>query len=202
MIYNLKDAYYRKAKKEGYRSRSAYKLQELNRRFQLIRSGNRVVDMGAAPGGWLQVTSRLVGPKGKVIGIDLQSIDPINEKNVVFLKGDITSENSLKQIKEHLGSFADCLISDLSPRLSGVRDTDISRSVELAVAALEFAHFILKPGGSFLLKTFMGQETEVFAVELKRQFDSLQRNRPDATRKASSEIYFIAKGFKASKQNG
>jgi 23S rRNA (uridine2552-2'-O)-methyltransferase len=158
------------------------------------------VDLGAAPGGWLQVTSRLVGPKGRVIGIDLQPIDPIKEENVVLLKGDIYSEHSQRQIKKLLGSAADCVLSDLSPRLSGIRDADVSRSVALAEAALDFAHSVLKAGGSFLVKTFMGQETEDFAAKLKGHFDSLQRSRPEATRKASSEIYLIARGFKAPSQ--
>ena len=195
MIYQPKDAFYLKAKKEGYRSRAAFKLLELNQRFNLIRRGDRVVDLGAAPGGWLQVAARLTGEKGKVVGVDLQPIEPFREKNILLLQGDITSEDLQQKIRELMGSLADCILSDLSPRLSGIRDADISRSLELARTALKVASILLRPGGIFVVKTFVGEETDGFFLELKVRFRSVQRARPDATRKGSSEIYFFAKGF-------
>jgi 23S rRNA (uridine2552-2'-O)-methyltransferase len=196
MIYQPKDAFYRKAKKEGYRSRAAYKLLELNRRFRLIRPGNRVVDLGAAPGGWLQIASQLAGPKGRVIGIDVQRIEPMKESNISFFQGDIASEESFTKIKELLGSPADCVLSDLSPRLSGIHDADISRSLELARSASKVACKLLRPGGNFLVKTFVGEELNSFSQQLKEYFRSVQRTRPEASRKGSSEIYFCAQGFK------
>lgn len=195
MIYHPKDAFYRKAKKEGYRSRAAYKLLELNRRFNLIRSGDRVVDLGAAPGGWLQVASQLTGPKGRVIGVDIQPIEAFKEKNVFLLQADITSQDSQEKVKELLGSWVDCVLSDLSPRLSGIHHADVSRSVELGRSALKVASHLLRPGGNFLVKTFVGEELNIFSLELKKHFRSVQRTRPEATRRGSSEIYLCAKGF-------
>ena len=195
MIYHPKEAFYRRAKKEGYRSRAAYKLLELNRRFNLIRPGDRVVDLGAAPGGWLQVASQLAGQKGKVIGVDIQPIGAIKGHNIFLLRGDITSEDSQKKLRELLGSCADCVLSDLSPRLSGIHHADVSRSVELGRSALRVACHLLRPGGNFLVKSFVGEELNTFSLELKEHFRSVQATRPEATRKGSSEIYLCAKGF-------
>jgi 23S rRNA (uridine2552-2'-O)-methyltransferase len=200
MAYQPKDAFYHKAKKEGYRSRAAYKLLELNRRFSLIRQGDRVVDLGAAPGGWLQVASQLAGEKGSVIGVDIQRIEPLKDQNISLFQGDIGSEDSISKIKELLGSPVDCVLSDLSPRLSGIHDADISRSLELARSALKAACALLRPGGNFLVKTFEGEELNAFSQQLKEFFRSVQRTKPEATRKGSSEIYFCAQGFKKTSQ--
>lgn len=196
MSYQSKDSYFRRAKKEGYRSRAAYKLLELNRRFRLIQADNRVLDLGSTPGGWLQVASKLVEPKGKVIGVDLQPILPLNEKDVIILQGDIQVEETQIKIRELLGGPANCVLSDLSPRLSGIHDADVSRSMDLARTAFEVASRLLKPGGNFLVKTFIGEESAAFFDELKPHFASLQRTRSEATRKGSSEIYYLGKGFR------
>jgi len=198
MAYQPKDAFYHKAKREGYRSRAAYKLLELNRRFRLLRVGDRVVDLGAAPGGWLQVASQLVGPKGKVVGVDVQAIEPLGTQNVHLLQVDIAAEETPAKIGDLLGFPADCVVSDLSPRLSGIRDADVSRSVELVRMALKVACTILRPGGHFVIKAFVGEEIGALSKEIGRHFNSLDRTRPEATRKGSSEIYFVAKGFKRS----
>ena len=195
MIYQPKDIFYRRAKKEGYRSRAAYKLLELNRRFHLIRPGDRVVDLGAAPGGWLQVASQLAGKKGRVLGVDIQPIEPFKEENVLVLQGDVTSEECQEKIIGLLGSRADCVLSDLSPRLSGIRHADVSRSVELVRSALTIASRLLRPGGNFLVKTFVGEELNALSSELKRHFRSLLRTRPESSRKGSSELYICAQGF-------
>ena len=192
-MYQPKDSFYRKAKRDGYRSRAAYKLLELNRRFRIIEVGDRVVDLGAAPGGWLQVAARLSGQEGRVVGVDLQPIEPLKEKNVVVFQGDIASEQCRRRLKVLLGSPADCVLSDLSPRLSGIRDLDLSRSLELARMALDAARSLLGPGGNFVVKTFVGEELKDFSLELKRHFRSVERTRPEATRKGSSEIYFCAR---------
>jgi 23S rRNA (uridine2552-2'-O)-methyltransferase len=194
--YQPKDAFYRKAKKEGYRSRAAYKLLELGRRFQLIQPGERVADLGAAPGGWLQVAAELAGPKGKVVGIDLQPIAPFHEHNIALLQGDAAAEECSKKIEELLGGKADCVLSDLSPRLTGIHDADIARSVELIRLAHAVACSLLRPGGNFLVKSFVAQELQTFFLELKKDFSSVDRTRPEATRKGSSEIYFCARGFR------
>jgi 23S rRNA (uridine2552-2'-O)-methyltransferase len=196
MTYQPKDAFYRKAKREGYRSRAAYKLLELGRRFQLIKPGERVADLGAAPGGWLQVAAELAGPKGKVVGIDLQPIAPFHEPNIALLQGDAASEECGKKIEELLGGKADCVLSDLSPRLTGIHDADIARSVELIRLAHAVARRLLRPGGNFLVKSFVAQELQAFFLELKKDFSSVDRTRPEATRKGSSEIYFCARGFR------
>ena len=196
MNYQPKDAFYRKAKKEGYRSRAAYKLLEVARRFQLIKHGDRVVDLGAAPGGWLQVAAELAGPTGKIVGIDLQPIAPFPEPNIVVLQGDATAPESKEKIRTLLGGAADAVLSDLAPHLSGIRDADISRSLDLVRMAHAAARDLLRPGGSFLVKTFVADELRDYFEELKRDFRSVERTRPEATRKASSEIYFCARGFK------
>lgn len=195
MTYQPKDPFYRKAKSEGYRSRAAYKLLELNRRFRLMGPGDRVVDLGAAPGGWLQVCSRLVGKRGRVVGVDLQPIEPLREENILIVQGDVGSEECQRSILELLGSPADCVLSDLSPRLSGIRDADISRAIELARSALGIACRLLRPGGVFLTKCFMAEELKSLSLELEQRFGSLQRTRPESTRKGSSEIYLCAQGF-------
>ncbi len=197
MTYQPKDRFYRQAKEEGYRSRAAYKLQELNRRFRLLKPGDRVVDLGAAPGGWLQVAAEIVGPKGKVLGVDLQSIAPFHQPNIVALQGDATAPESIAKIKELLGASADCVLSDLSPRLSGIRDADIGRSVELIRQAHGVARELLRPGGNFLAKSFVAEESREFFAELKKDFVSVDRTRTEATRKGSSEIYFCARGFRS-----
>lgn len=195
MAYQPKDAFYRKAKKEGYRSRAAFKLMELARRFRLIKAGDRVVDLGAAPGGWLQVAAELAGPKGKVVGIDLQPIAPLGA-NVVTMQGDAASAEWQAKIKDALGSPADAVLSDLAPHLSGIRDADIARSIDLARMAHRIARELLRPGGVFLVKTFVADELREYLNELKMDFQNVERSRPEATRKGSSEIYFIARGFK------
>ena len=195
MAYNPRDTYYKKAKQEGYRSRAAYKLLELQQRFRLMRPGDVVVDLGAAPGGWLQIAAKFVGQSGKVIGIDLQPIDTLREPNIIFFQGDIRSPEILKKIPELVHGKADCVLSDLAPRLSGIRDADTARCLELNRTALTVATTLLRPGGSFLAKGFVNQELHTFTLEIKQHFHSVQRTRPEATRQGSSEFYFFAKDF-------
>jgi 23S rRNA (uridine2552-2'-O)-methyltransferase len=195
MNYKPYDPYYKKAKQEGYRSRAAYKLIELQQRFRLMRPGDRVVDLGAAPGGWLQVAVKLVGQNGKVVGVDLQPIHALPERNVTLLQGDIMSETIQQEIKELLGRPAQCVLSDLAPRLSGIRDADTARCLELNRTVLTVATQLLEPGGILLIKSFVSDELHAFTVEIKKYFRSVQRTRPEATRQASSEFYFYAKDF-------
>jgi len=196
MAYNPQDRYFKKAKQEGYRSRAAYKLLELQRRFRLMRPGDFVVDLGAAPGGWLQVAAAIVGPAGKVIGVDLQSIGNFRESNIFFLQGDITSASTRAKTKELLGGPARCVLSDMAPKLSGIRDVDVARCLDLNRAALAVAAQLLRPGGSLLVKSFDSDDLQTFTQELQKVFASVQRTRPEASRQGSSEFYFCAKDFR------
>jgi 23S rRNA (uridine2552-2'-O)-methyltransferase len=196
MAYDRQDSYFRKAKQEGYRSRAAYKLLELQQRFRLFKSGDLVVDLGAAPGGWLQIAARSVGPQGKVVGVDLQAIEKMRESNIFLLQGDITANATLEAVEALLGAPANCVISDLAPKLSGIRDADIARSLELNHAALRAALRLLRPGGKFLIKSFISNELHAFTAELEQFFRSVERTRPDATRHGSSEFYFCARDFR------
>jgi 23S rRNA (uridine2552-2'-O)-methyltransferase len=197
MSYNPHDRYYKKAKHEGYRSRAAYKLLELQQRYRLLRPGDKVVDLGAAPGGWLQVAAKVVGQKGKVIGIDLQQMRPFSDGQIVLVHGDISAGEIQSKIAELLGGTADTVISDMAPKLSGIRDADIARAVELNRLALAVAVRLLRPGGSLLIKSFMSNELQQLTAELKKEFSDVQRTKPEATRQGSSEFYFVAKGFLA-----
>ena len=201
MTYKAQDSYYKKAKQEGYRSRAAYKLLELQQRFRLMRPGDVVVDLGAAPGGWLQVAAKFVGHSGKVIGIDLQPIERLREPNIIFFQGDITSPEISKKISALVDGKVHCVLSDLAPRLSGIRDADAARCLELNRTALTVATALLRPGGSFLAKGFVNQELHTFTLELKQHFHSVQRTRPEATRQGSSEFYFFAKDFHVNPSN-
>ena len=201
MTYKAQDSYYKKAKQEGYRSRAAYKLLELQQRFRLMRPGDVVVDLGAAPGGWLQVAAKFVGQSGKVIGIDLQPIERLREPNIIFFQGDITSPEISKKISELVDGKVHCVLSDLAPRLSGIRDADAARCLELNRTALTVVAALLRPGGSFLAKGFVNQELHHFTLELKQHFHSVQRTRPEATRQGSSEFYFFAKDFHVNPSN-
>jgi 23S rRNA (uridine2552-2'-O)-methyltransferase len=201
MSYDPHDRYFKKAKQEGYRSRAAYKLLELQQRYRLMGPGDAVVDLGAAPGGWLQVAAKMVGPNGKVIGVDLQPIKPFNERHIMVLKGDIFSTEIKQKIQELIGRPADSVISDLAPKLSGIRDADMARCLELNQSALSIAVNLLGPGGTLLIKSFISNDLHSFTAELKRYFSTVQRTKPEATRHGSSEFYFYAKGF-SSNANG
>ena len=196
MTYKPHDHYFKKAKQEGYRSRAAYKLVELQRRYRVMKPGDFVVDLGAAPGGWLQVAAEIVGPAGKVIGVDLQPIETFREPNIIFLQGDITTAETRAKINDLLGGPAHCVLSDLAPKLSGIRDADTARCLELNRAALAAATGLLRRGGALLVKSFISDELQAFTLELKKNFSSVQRTRPEATRQGSSEFYFCAKDFR------
>ncbi|HWH76821.1 MAG TPA: RlmE family RNA methyltransferase [Candidatus Binatus sp.] len=197
MPYKPQDSYFKKAKQEGYRSRAAYKLLELQQRYRIMKPGDCVVDLGAAPGGWLQVAAKVVGPSGKVVGVDLQPIQPLPERNVILLNGDITSAEIQGRIKQLIGGPAHCLLSDLAPKLSGIRDADMARCLELNRTALAVAVELLGPNGSLVVKSFVGNDLKIFSAELAQYFATVQRTKPEATRPGSSEFYFCANGFKA-----
>jgi 23S rRNA (uridine2552-2'-O)-methyltransferase len=195
-MYKRKDAFYTRAKQEGYRSRAAYKLLELNREFQLLRRGDRVVDLGSWPGGWLQVASRLVGKEGKVVGIDLVALEPLPEENVTVLQGDASDPRVQERILTLLGHRADVVLSDMAVKLSGIKEADEARTMELCRVALVCAQELLRPGGRFLVKLFMGAEAKEFVDGVRGVFHRVKTTRPEATRKGSAEMYVIASKFK------
>jgi len=197
MTFKRHDPYFKRAKQAGYRSRAAYKLLELQQRFRLMNFADTVVDLGAAPGGWVQVAAKIVGPKGRVIGVDLQFIEAFPQANVTLIQQDITSADIGDTIKGLIAERAHCVLSDLAPKLSGIRDSDAARSLSLNQSALAVATQILRPGGALLMKSFMSDELHGFTLELKRWFTTVARTRPEATRQTSSEFYFCAKGFRS-----
>jgi 23S rRNA (uridine2552-2'-O)-methyltransferase len=188
--------YYLLAKKTGYRSRASYKLAQLNQRYNLMNVGGVVVDLGAAPGGWLQVAREAVGGDGFVLGVDIQPISSLGFKNVKTLVADITGETTPAAVKDSLPRAADVVLSDASPKISGVWSIDHSRSIELARAAISLAEQVLGPGGNLLVKVFQGELFEDFLREVKRKFDFAKVSKPLASRKGSAEVYLIAKRFK------
>jgi 23S rRNA (uridine2552-2'-O)-methyltransferase len=195
MAYTPQDRYFKKAKQDGYRSRAAYKLVELQQRFRLMNAGDKVVDLGAAPGGWLQVAAKLVGPNGKVVGVDLQPIQPFQERNIMVLQGDVLTGETQLRIKDLLGGMANCVLSDMAPKLSGIRDADRARCQELNRLALQVAKELLRPGGVLLVKSFVSEDLQSYSTELKNYFTTVQRTKPEASRQGSSEFYFYANGY-------
>ncbi|RJS75741.1 RlmE family RNA methyltransferase [Methanophagales archaeon] len=191
-----RDRYYKKAKEEGYRSRSAYKLMQIEDRFKLLKHGDIVVDLGAAPGGWSQVAKALVGERGAVISVDLQHIEQM--KGVITIKSDIREEElTLKAIKEAIAlkGEVDVVISDVSPQLSGNRDYDHFRSYELSNSALNIAVAVLRKEGKFVTKIFQGDCYTRFYSAVKGKFRVTKAYSPVASRKRSAEVYVIGQGL-------
>lgn len=189
MAYRRKDRFYRQAKQEGFRSRAAYKLQELARRLRLFSPGQRVVDLGCAPGGWLQVAARAVGGKGRVIGIDIEEVTPLGFPQVQVLRMDIFDPSTPGRLRELLGGLPDVVLSDMAPHTCGDHDADHARSVELVAAAGRLAAELLRPGGWFVAKVFDGGALSDLLRELAASFDDVRRLRPEATRDGSRELY-------------
>ena len=189
MARDQRDYYYRLAKEEGYRARSAYKLLQINEKFHIIKKGNSVVDLGAAPGGWLQVAQKLSG--GKIVGIDLESIEPV--PGTLTFRADITQESTVDLVKSALGGDADVVISDAAPNLTGAWDMDHAVSIDLARSALKMAKALLRPRGNFLVKVFQGDMFVDFLDEVRKEFVSVQAHSPLASRKESAETYIVAK---------
>jgi 23S rRNA (uridine2552-2'-O)-methyltransferase len=186
-----KDHYYKKAKEEKYRSRATYKLFQAVKKYHFIENGNVVVDLGAAPGGWVQAARKIVGTKGFVLGVDLKSIEPFSQHNVRTIIGDITGEETLEQILEFLPRKADVVISDASPNISGMWEVDHARQIDLAQQALKIALKTLKPSGNFFVKVFEGDMLNDFIKELKQHFGIVRIVKPKASRAKSSELFIL-----------
>jgi len=189
-----KDQYRRLAKDQGYRARSAYKLLQLNNSYHIIKKGSKVVDLGCAPGGWLQVVTKEVGHAGKVVGIDLKPVESVT--GAAVLKGSIEDVDMFEKIAGILGSKADVILSDLAPNVSGLWDIDHARQISLSATALGFARQVLRVGGSAVFKVFEGDLLNEFRVDLKTSFGRVLLNKPSASRQESSELYIVCLDFK------
>ncbi len=189
-----KDHYYNKAKQEGYRARSAYKLKQLDETAGLFGPGNTVVDLGAAPGGWLQVAAEAVGPGGTVVGVDRQRIRPLDRDNVETIRGDMTEAKTVERLREAIGERgADVVVSDMAPNMTGEYSLDHARSVHLARQAFDVACELLATGGDLAVKVFDGPDLDALRADLEDEFQYVRDVRPDASRDESSELYLVGK---------
>ena len=190
----LNDPYVRRAKAEGYRSRAAYKLIELDERFGFLKGARRVVDLGVAPGGWSQVVKRRL-PQATVVGIDLLPVDPI--EGVEILELDFMDDAAPARLQAALGGHADLVLSDMAANTVGHPQTDALRTMALVEAAADFAYGVLRPGGTFVSKVFAGGADSALVAELKRRFTTVKHAKPPASRKGSVEWFVVAQGLKA-----
>ncbi|MEN0106401.1 MAG: 23S rRNA (uridine(2552)-2'-O)-methyltransferase RlmE [Pseudomonas sp.] len=189
------DPYVKMAQKDGYRSRASYKLLEIQEKDRILRPGNTVIDLGAAPGGWSQVTSRVLGDKGRLIASDILEMDSIPD--VTFIQGDFTEESVLAQILEAVGNNpVDLVISDMAPNMSGVKMADQARSMYLCELALDLASQVLRPGGDFLIKIFQGEGFDAYHKQVRALFEKVQMRKPLSSRDRSREQYLLARGFR------
>jgi 23S rRNA (uridine2552-2'-O)-methyltransferase len=190
----LSDPYVARAKREGLRSRAAFKLAEIDDKFHLIKHGARVVDLGAAPGGWSEMAARRAGPEGRVIALDILDMTPI--AGVEFLKLDFLDESAPARLRAMLGGNADVVLSDMAANTTGHRQTDHLRIMALAEAAALFAREVLEKGGSFVCKVFQGGLEASLLADLKRDFSTVKHVKPPASRSGSAELYLLARGFR------
>jgi 23S rRNA (uridine2552-2'-O)-methyltransferase len=189
-----RDLYRRLAREQGYKSRAAFKLIEANEKYDFIRQGHSVIDFGAAPGGWLQVCSQLVGFEGMVVGVDLHEIR-LKEKNVVTISMDVNDPKVTQRVLTALGGMADVVLSDLSPSVSGVWELDQTRQVDLTLRVLELSTLLLKRAGSAFVKLFEGERSPEVREAMKRKFEIVRAIKPAASRSASSELYYFCSGW-------
>jgi 23S rRNA (uridine2552-2'-O)-methyltransferase len=189
--YRPKDHYFKKAKQEGLRARSAFKVDEILKRYPFLKKGATVLDLGAAPGGFLQILADAVGPAGRVIGVDIVPIRPFTQPFVKTAVLDVLAEDFDAKLLELYDGPFDAVISDMAPKTSGIRTTDEARSLRLARKALEVAVTRGRPGSAFVAKLFMGGEFEEFRREVRAHFEEVKLVRPEATRGASMEVYVI-----------
>ena len=195
--YQRKDSFHRRAKREGFRSRAAYKLAEIDRDHGLLRAGQRVLDLGSWPGGWLQVASRAVGPSGRVVGVDLVAIEPALENaNVITLCADFAQPAVAQHLLETLGGPADVLLSDAAPKLTGVRATDRAREEALLEAVEALLPVLLRAGGDLLVKLLESPEAQAIGRRIRRCCERAKTLRPSATRRGSAEFYLLGRGYR------
>lgn len=189
--YQPKDYFFRKAKEEGLRARSAFKIEEIARRFGIFKAGQNVVDLGAAPGGFLQIIVNEVGPKGHVVGVDVAPIKPLHCSNVVTAVLDVLADDFPARLEALHAGPLDVVVSDLAPKTTGIKDVDEARSLRLAGVALDVSRARGKSGSHFIAKLFMGKDFEAFRGDVRDVFSDVKVVRPEATRGASMEIYLV-----------
>ena len=195
--YDRKDVFHQRAKREGYRSRAAFKLEEFQRRARILKRGAKVFDLGCWPGGWLQVAAQVVGPKGRIVGVDLAELDPpLYEKNVQFLCADLTDASTADALLALLGGTADVVICDAAPKLTGVRATDRAHEEALLEAIEALVPRLLRPGGDLLVKLLEGPEAETIEKRLRAGFTRSRSLKPKASRKGTTERYVVAHGLR------
>ncbi|MBC8224443.1 RlmE family RNA methyltransferase [Candidatus Bathyarchaeota archaeon] len=192
-----REHYHLRAKEEGYRSRSAFKLIQLDERFHFFNGASKVLDLGAAPGGWLQVTSEAIGEDGLILGVDLQEITPTGLPGVETLVGDVISEDTIQDIREFFQGKVDVILSDMAPEVSGVWDLDHFRQIHLVRVALVVANELLERDGWLVVKTFQGSEHEKYVHEVREMFERVKIVKPKASRKQSAEIFVVAHQLKS-----
>jgi 23S rRNA (uridine2552-2'-O)-methyltransferase len=192
-----RDFYYKKAKAENYRSRATYKLAQAAEKYQFIHRDDVVVDLGAAPGGWIQAARKIAGKRGYVLGVDLKPIEPFTQEYIRTIVGDLTDPEIVQQIESFLPRKADVVISDASQNISGVWEVDHARQIDLAARALEIASQILCAGGNFFVKVFEGGMFEDFKKKVQSRFEVVKIVKPKASRTKSSEIYLLAMDLKS-----
>ena len=191
-----RDYYYKKAKQEKYRSRAAYKLFQAVQKYHFIKKGDLVIDLGAAPGGWVQAARKIVGTQGLVVGVDLEEIEPFPSRNVITLVGDINDEDMKAQILEILPRKANAVISDASPNISGIWEVDHASQIDLALHALNIALDMLEPSGGLFIKVFQGDMLNDFISKVKKYFEIVRVIKPKASRAKSSEIFILGMRMK------
>lgn len=196
--YERKDRLHQRAKDEGLRSRAAYKLDELQKEWKLLRAGQRVFDLGCWPGGWLEVAAKLVGPGGRVVGVDLAAVEPkIPAAQVVSLVGDLEDPQIAERLREALGAErADVVLSDAAPKLTGVRERDRANEERLLEAVERLLPELLAKGGAFVVKILEGPEAQVVDKRIRASFEQAKTVKLDATRKGSTERYLVARGYR------
>jgi 23S rRNA (uridine2552-2'-O)-methyltransferase len=195
--YDPKDRFYRKAKEEGLRARSAFKIEEILRRQKLVGKGGSVLDLGAAPGGFLQILADVVGPQGAAGGVDIVAMRDLGKPWVRTAVLDLLAPDAVDRIRELRPGRFDLVTSDMAPKTIGVKITDEARSLELARMALAVAGETLKLGGSFVVKVFMGGDFPIFQKEMRARFGKVDVVRPEATRERSFEVYVVGRDFRA-----
>lgn len=192
---HFSDTYVKQAQQKGYRSRSVFKLLEIQEKDHLIKPGMLIVDLGAAPGGWSEIAKKWLGDKGKLIALDILPMEPI--AGVEIIQGDFTSEAVFQQLLDTLEKRpVDLVISDMAPNISGVNEIDQPRAMYLVELALDFAQQVLKPGGNFLVKVFQGEGFDSLIKSLRQSFQKVVTRKPKASRPRSNEVYLLAQGFK------
>jgi 23S rRNA (uridine2552-2'-O)-methyltransferase len=191
-----REHYYRKAKKEKFRSRASYKLLQAVKKHKFIKPGYVVVDLGAAPGGWTQAAKKLVGDSGFVLAVDMKPIEPVDAPNVRTIIGDVSEPQTIQNILEFLPRSTDVVVSDVSPNVSGIWELDHARQIDLARQSLRIAAYILRSGGNFFVKAFQGSMLNAFVDEVRQHFGFVKLVKPKASRSKSAELYVLGMNFR------